>query len=84
MGDHHSAAREFEQRVFEGFQGLDVQIVGGLVEQQQVAALLQGQCQVQTVALTTGEHAGQLLLVGALEAEAGHVGAVGTSTPATR
>ena len=75
VGNHHSAAREFEQRVFEGFQGLDVQIVGGLVEQQQVAALLQGQGQVQTVALTTGQHTSQLLLIGALEAEAGHIGA---------
>ena len=53
VGDHHSAARELEQRVFEGFQGLDVQIVGGLVEQQQVAALLQGQRQVQKPKLAT-------------------------------
>ena len=71
VGNHHSAARELEQRVFEGFQGLDVQIVGGLVEQQQVAALLQGQGQVQTVALTTGQHTSQLLLIGALEG--GHI-----------
>ena len=31
--------------------------------------------QVQTVALTTGQHTSQLLLIGALEAEAGHIGA---------
>ncbi len=69
VGDHHGAAREGEQRVFEGFQGFDVKIVGRLVEQQQVAALLQGQCQVQTVAFAAGQHAHQLLLVGTLEAE---------------
>ena len=40
VGDDHGAAGEAEQRVFKGFQRLDVQIVGGLVEQQQVAALL--------------------------------------------
>ena len=33
--------------------------------------------QVQAVALAAGEHAGRLLLVGALEAEAGHIGAGG-------
>ena len=38
VGDDHGAAGEAEQRVFKGFQRLDVQIVGGLVEQQQVAA----------------------------------------------
>ena len=37
VGDHHDAAREGQQRVFESPQGIDVQIVGGLVQQQQVA-----------------------------------------------
>ena len=74
VADDHGAARELDQRVLQRFERLDVQIVGGLVEQQQVAALLQGQRQVQAVALTAGEHAGQLLLVGTLEAEAGHIG----------
>ena len=77
MGDDHRAARELEQRVLEGGQGLHVEVVGGLVEEQQVAALLEGQGQVQAVALTAGEHAGLLLLVRALEAERGHVGARG-------
>ena len=54
---------------------LDVEVVGRLVEEQQVAALLEGQRQVQAVALTTGEHPGLLLLVRALEAEGGDVGA---------
>ena len=75
VGDHHGAAREGEQRVFEGFQGFDVKVVGRFVEQQQVAALLQGQRQVQTVAFAAGQHAHQLLLVGTLEAEGRHVGA---------
>jgi hypothetical protein len=52
----------------------------GLVEQQQVAALLEGQREVEPVALTTGEHAGHLLLVRALEAELRDVGAGGIST----
>ena len=41
-----------------GAQGLDVQVVGRLVQQEQVAALLQGQRQVHPVALAAGQHAG--------------------------
>ena len=40
VGDHHGAAREVLQRVFQGGQGFHVQVVGGLVQQDQVAALL--------------------------------------------
>ena len=48
-------------------EGLDVEVVGRLVEQQQVAALLEGERQVEAVALAAGEHAGRLLLVGPLK-----------------
>src|SRR5690606_12744771 len=48
-----------------------------LVEQEQVAALLEGEREVEAVALTAGEHAGRLLLVRALEPELGDVGAGG-------
>src|SRR3954447_25686636 len=41
VADHHSATRELEQGAFQAGQGLDVEVVGGLVEQQQVAALLE-------------------------------------------
>src|SRR5688572_25078752 len=75
MGDHHDAARELEQRVLERAQRLDVQVVGGLVEQQHVAALQQGLGQVQAAALAAGQRADQLLLVAALEVEAADVGA---------
>ena len=46
---------------FEGAQGVDVDIVGRLIEQQYVAFLFQGDGQMQTVALTTREN-GALLL----------------------
>ena len=67
--DHHSAAREAKQCVFKRFKSFDIKIVGRFVEQQQVAALLQGQRKIQTIAFTTGQHAGELLLVGTLETE---------------
>jgi hypothetical protein len=38
MGDHDGAAGKAEQRLFERAQGFDVEIVGGLIEEQNVAA----------------------------------------------
>ena len=53
-----------------GAERFDVEVVGGLVEQDQVAALLEGQRQVEPVAFTAREHPGRLLLVGSPETEA--------------
>ena len=77
MGDHHGAARELQQGILQGAESLHVEVVGGLVQEQEVAALLERERQVEAVALTTGEHPGRLLLVRALEAERGDVGARG-------
>jgi hypothetical protein len=41
VGDDHRATGELEQRLFERTQRLDVEIVGGLVEQDQIAAGLE-------------------------------------------
>ena len=59
-----------QQRLFQRPQGVDVQIVGRLVEQQHVGAALQHLRQVHAVALAAGERPDLLLLVGALEVEA--------------
>src|SRR5690606_18351615 len=77
VGDDDGAAREVEQRVLERPEGLDVEVVGGLVQEQQVAALLERQRQVEAVALATGEDARRLLLVRPLEPELRDVGARG-------
>src|SRR6476469_3889437 len=74
VGDDDRTARELEQRVLERAEGLDVEVVGRLVEEQEVAALLEGEGEVEAVALAAGEDAGELLLVGALEAELRNVG----------
>src|SRR4051794_39606305 len=73
--DHHRAAGELEQRVLEAAERLHVEVVRRLVEEQQVAALLQRQRQVQPVPLAAREHARRLLLVRSLEAERRDVGA---------
>ena len=65
VGDDHGAAGEVEQRLLERAQGVDVEVVGRLVEQQQVAAAAQQLGQVDAVALAAGELADLLLLVGA-------------------
>jgi hypothetical protein len=66
---------ELLQRLFERLQRLDVQVVGGLVEQDQVAGLGEGLGQVHAVALTAREQSHLLLLVAALEVEGADVGA---------
>ena len=73
MRNDHGAARELLQSVFQRAQGLNVQVVGRLVEEDQVAALFERQRQVEAVALTAGKHLRRLLLVRALEAERGQV-----------
>ena len=75
--DHHGAAGELLERVLQRTEGFDVEVVGRFVEQDQVAALFQGQRQIEAVALTTGEHLRRLLLIRALEAERADVGARG-------
>src|SRR5688572_13274597 len=74
VADDHRAAGVGVERVLQRPQRVDVEVVGGLVEQQDVAALLQQLGQVHPVALSAGEHADLLLLVAALEVERGDVG----------
>jgi hypothetical protein len=75
VADHHGAAGEVEQRLFQRAQRVDVEVVGRLVEQQQVAAALEQLGQVHPVALAAREVADLLLLVGAAEVERRAVGA---------
>src|SRR5664280_678296 len=67
--DDHGATGELQQRVLERSERLDIQVVGRLVEQQQVPADLEGQREVEAVALAAREHPGRLLLIRALEPE---------------
>ena len=69
VADDHGAAGEAQQRLLQRAQRVDVEVVGRLVEQQQVAAAVQQLGQVDAVALAAGEVADLLLLVGPLEVE---------------
>ena len=45
MGNHHQAAMEVLQQGFQPFDGFNVQVVGRLVQQQQVGLLHPSLCQ---------------------------------------
>ena len=76
--DDHGAAGEVLDRVFQRAQRFDVEVVGRLVQQQHVAALLQHLGHVHAVALTARQLADVLLLVRALEVERADIGAGAT------
>src|SRR5581483_8571827 len=67
VADDDRAARELEERVLERAEGVDVEVVGGLVEQQDVAAAAEHLREMHTVALAARQVTDLLLLVGALE-----------------
>jgi hypothetical protein len=73
MRNHHRATRERQQRIFEGAQCFDIEIVGRLVEQQHVASGLQNLRQVDPVAFAAGQIAYHLLLLHTLEIKSSDV-----------
>src|SRR5450830_59044 len=75
VADDDGAAAEREERLFEGAQRVDVEVVRGLVEEQEVAAPLERPREVEAVHLAAREVRDELLLVGALEVVHGAEGA---------
>ena len=73
MAYDDGAAGKVLQSLLKSAERIDVDIVGGLVQQEHVALLLEREGQLQPVALTAREHLAQLALVGAGEVEAGQV-----------
>ena len=66
VADHHERARPAVQDVFDGGEGVGVEVVGGLVEHQHVRLPHQQAQQLEAAAFATGEvlDRGPLLLVG--------------------
>src|SRR5271169_5571016 len=75
VADDHGAAGEILQRLFERAQGIDIEIVGGLVEQKQIGAGFEHPGQMHAVTLAARQRADLFLLVGALEIERGAIAA---------
>ena len=74
VADDDGATAEVLQRLFQGPEGVDVQVVGGLVQQNHVGPFPQHLGQMNAVALTAGQGADLFLLLGAREVESRHVG----------
>ena len=73
MAHDQGGAGEIVQRLLEGAHRVHVEVVGRLVEEQDVRAVLHHQRHVEPVALTAGQHAHLLGLVVAGEVEPGAV-----------
>src|SRR5438270_5870303 len=69
VADDGDAAREIEDRLLQGAERVDVEVVGGLVEEEDVAAGAQELREMDAIALPAGQVAHLLLLVGAPEVE---------------
>ena len=67
---HHGAAGEILEAFFQGADSVHIHIVGGLVEEQHVTFVLESQGKMQSVALTSGKHSAEFLLVGTREIKA--------------
>ena len=67
VADDHGTTGKRLKTFLKGTQSVDIDVVGRLVEKQHVAFLLEGERQLQTIALTTREHGTQFALVGARE-----------------
>ncbi len=64
VGDHHHAAAEILEEVLEHAQGVHVEVVGGLIEQQHIGGFDQQPAEVEPPPLAAGELANGLVLLG--------------------
>src|SRR5262245_33151379 len=74
VADDHGTTCVVDKRFFEGPERVDIQVIGGLIEQQQVRTALQQLGQVYPIAFTAGQRADLALLLRPLEIEPGHIG----------
>ena len=64
MRDNHRTSGKLLKTFLKSTKGIYVDIVGRLVKEKNVTLLLQSHSEMQTVTLTTREHAAFLLLIG--------------------
>ena len=56
MADYHSAASEIVKAFLKRAQSVNIDIIGGLIEQKHIALFFERQSQLQAITLTTTEH----------------------------
>ena len=69
VADYDGASGEVLEAFLQGTQRVDINVVGRLVQKQNVTLLLQGHGKVQPVAFSSGQYSALLLLVGSVEVE---------------
>ncbi len=74
MADHHGAAGKGLQAFFQRLQGFHIEIVGRLIQQEEVAAAAQHLGEVHAVAFPARELPDIFLLVSLLEVKCGNIG----------
>ena len=65
MADNHRTPAKVFQRLFQRTERIDIEIVGGFIKEQDVPAFFQHFGEMNAVALTAGQQADLLLLIGA-------------------
>ena len=73
MTDDHNAARKLQYRFLQHPQGVDIEIIGRLVEQYQISPGLEDFGKVTPVALASGKLSGFFLLSRTFESELSQV-----------
>lgn len=71
--NHNGTSGEVLKSLFQCTEGVHIDIVGRLIEQQHVGLSFEGECQMQAIAFSSREHPAKLLLVGTGEVKAGEV-----------
>ena len=74
MADHHNATGKIFKGLLEGSQRIDIQVIGGFIQQQDIGCLLQHQGQMYPVALAAGQQAHFFLLIRTGKIESRHIG----------
>ena len=73
VGNHHGTAGKILETLLQGTYSVDIHVIGRLVEQKDIALILERERQMQPVSFTTGKNPATLLLVGTGEIETRHV-----------
>ncbi len=73
VADDHGRATKVQQRLFQGTQGMHVQVIRRLVQQQQIGPRFKHLRQMDTVSFTSRQRPHFLLLIAARKVKAGHI-----------
>ena len=77
MADDHDTTSKLQQGILQRSQGLHIQVIGRLIQEEHIGASYQGLGQMQSTPLTAGEGAHSFLLITTIEIKASTIGSAG-------